>query len=252
MVEYFEHIPSTHRALILAFGISFFWILEGLIPLKNLQYQKWKHARLNFILTASTIVINFLFAKLIILTIDWCQTNSFGILFFLPKNLIIQLVSGLLLLDLISAYFIHWLEHQIKWMWHFHVVHHSDEYVDTTTANRHHPGESVLRAIFTWIAVGLVGAPIWLLMLYQSVSVVLSQFNHANIQIPQKIDKFLSWIIVSPNMHKVHHHWMQPETDSNYGNIFSIWDRIFRTYREMDLGKLRYGIDTKWKVKSGK
>ncbi len=123
------------------------------------------------------------------------------------------------------------------------MIHRSDTYVDTTTANRHHPGESVFRAVFTLLAVWILGAPIWLVMMYQSISVVLSQFNHANISLPEKVDKVISWIIVSPNMHKIHHHYMQPETDSNYGNIFSIWDRLFGTYREMDLKKLKYGLD---------
>lgn len=245
MVSYFTTIPSSHRALILALGITFFWILEGGIPLIKFQYGKWKHASMNFFFTFTTILINFLFARLIINVSEWCQTNHFGLLPLLTSNLqpLLIAIIGLLLLDLISAYFIHWIEHKIKWMWGFHMVHHSDTYVDTTTANRHHPGESVFRAAFTLLAVYLLGAPIWLVMMYQSISVVLSQFNHANISLPQKLDKAISWFIVSPNMHKIHHHFMQPETDSNYGNIFSIWDRLFGTYREMDLSKIKYGLD---------
>jgi sterol desaturase/sphingolipid hydroxylase (fatty acid hydroxylase superfamily) len=91
------------------------------------------------------------------------------------------MIAGMLLLDLIGAYFIHWIQHKIKWMWKFHMVHHADTYVDTTTANRHHPGESVFRAVFTLLAVVVTGAPMWLVMLYQSLSALLSQFNHANI-----------------------------------------------------------------------
>ena len=129
-------------------------------------------------------------------------------------------------------------------MWRFHLIHHSDTHIDTTSANRHHPGESVFRLFFTVIAVGIIGAPIWLVMMYQSASVVLSQFNHANIRLPLWLDKTLSWVIVSPNMHKVHHHYVQPYTDSNYGNIFSIWDRIFGTYTTLAPEKITYGIDT--------
>jgi sterol desaturase/sphingolipid hydroxylase (fatty acid hydroxylase superfamily) len=252
MEQYFSTIPSSHRALILALGITFFWLLEGGIPLKKFVYGKWKHASLNFFFTFTTILINFLFAKLIVQASDWCQANHFGIYHTINTNFLsrvspfsslVSCLSSLLLLDLISAYLIHWIEHKIKWMWRFHMIHHSDTYVDTTTANRHHPGESVFRAIFTLLAVYVIGAPIWLVMMYQSISVVLSQFNHANISLPEKVDKAISWIIVSPNMHKIHHHYMQPETDSNYGNIFSIWDRLFGTYREMDLSKLKYGLD---------
>lgn len=84
----------------------------------------------------------------------------------------------------------------------------------------------------------------WLAFLYQSLSVVFSQFNHANISLPEKLDKYISYIIVSPNMHKVHHHYVLPYTDSNYGNIFSIWDRLFGTFLTLPKEKIVYGVDT--------
>ena len=86
--------------------------------------------------------------------------------------------------------------------------------------------------------------------MYQSLSVIASQFNHANIQISNKVDKLLSYVIVSPNMHKVHHHFELPYTDSNYGNIFSIWDRIFGTYMELDRDKIVFGIDDNYDDKN--
>ena len=91
----------------------------------------------------------------------------------------------------------------------------------------------------------IAGAPVWLLFMYQFLSVLSAQFNHANITLPGWLDKMLGWIIVTPDMHKVHHHYAQPLTDTNYGNIFSIWDRLFRTYSRVDdTRSLRYGIDT--------
>jgi sterol desaturase/sphingolipid hydroxylase (fatty acid hydroxylase superfamily) len=129
-------------------------------------------------------------------------------------------------------------------MWRFHLIHHTDTWIDTTSANRHHPGESVIRFLFTTLGVVAIGSPMWLVFLYQSLSVVFSQFNHANISLPEKADKLLSWVIVSPDMHKVHHHYMLPYTDSNYGNIFSIWDRIFGTFRILNKKDIVYGVDT--------
>lgn len=243
LVQYFETIPSLHRALILAGGISFFWIIEGIVPLYRFGYNKWKHAGINLFFTATTILINFAFALLIVKASDWSVANGIGILQWMTVPNWVFLVLGLLLLDLVGAYFIHFIEHKIKWMWKFHMVHHADTHVDTTTANRHHPGESVFRAVFTTIGVVLCGAPMWLVMLYQSLSAVLSQFNHANMQLPESLDKAISWFIVSPNMHKVHHHYVRPETDSNYGNIFSIWDRLFGTFHYTPVSQLRYGLD---------
>ncbi len=167
----------------------------------------------------------------------------FGILQWIQMPIWLQLILGLMLLDLVGAYLVHWIEHKVHWMWKFHMIHHADTHVDTTTANRHHPGESVFRAVFAVIAVFVAGSPIWLIMLYQSVSVVLSQFNHANMKFPATLDKILSYVIVSPNMHKIHHHYKQPETDSNYGNIFSIWDRLFGTFHFTPVKELKYGLD---------
>ncbi len=243
VIQYFSHIPSAHRAFILAGGISFFWLVEYAAPLFRFSYHKWRHAGVNLFFTLTTIIINFAFALLIVKTSDWCIQHHIGLLQFIALPTWVVLIAGLLLLDLIGAYLIHFIQHKIKWMWKFHMVHHADVYVDTTTANRHHPGESVFRALFTLLAVFITGAPIWLIMLYQSVSVVLAQFTHANIQLPPFIDHLLSRVIVSPDMHKVHHHYKRPETDTNYGNIFSLWDRLFRTYHFTDAGSIKYGLD---------
>jgi sterol desaturase/sphingolipid hydroxylase (fatty acid hydroxylase superfamily) len=123
------------------------------------------------------------------------------------------------------------------------MVHHADTMVDTTTANRHHPGESVFRAIFTLIGVLVCGAPMWLVMVYQSISALLSQFNHANIRLPKGLDRAISYLIVSPDMHKIHHHVTRPQTDSNFGNIFAIWDRIFGTFNTTPIDQIQYGLD---------
>ncbi len=245
LITYFENIPPLHRSLILVGGITFFWVLEGIMPLFSISYKKWRHAIPNFFFTLTTIIVNFPLAFLLLKTSDWTVANGFGIINWLPEMpLWLYVLLGVMLLDLIGAYTAHLVEHKVKPLWMVHLVHHSDHHVDTTTANRHHPLESLIRYIFTLLGVFLVGAPIGIIMLYQSLSVVLSQFNHANISLPRKLDKALSWVIVSPDMHKVHHHFVLPYTDSNYGNIFSIWDRIFGTYMELAPEKITYGVDT--------
>ena len=222
-----------------------FWMLEGIVPLFRFRYRKIRHAGLNLFFTLTTIIINFAFAALIVKVSEYCSIHKVGLLWLRPMPLWLFILAGLLLLDFIGAWLIHWLEHQVKWMWKFHLIHHSDTWVDTTTANRHHPGESIFRAIFTLLAVLIAGAPLWLVFFYQSLSVLFAQFNHANISLPKWLDRSLSLVIVSPDMHKVHHHHIQPLTDTNYGNIFSIWDRLFRTFAFVkDTRTLQYGIDT--------
>ncbi len=240
----FENISSVNRALIIVSGITLFWVIEGIAPFKFLDYMKWRHSIPNFLLTLTTIIVNFFFAFLLVFAADWTNENNFGIIHLVDSSLIISIVLGLLVLDLIGAYLPHLVQHKVKLLWFIHIVHHTDHKVDTTTANRHHPFESVVRFVFTFIGIFISGAPIGLVLMYQSISVIASQFNHANIQISNKVDKLLSYIIVSPNMHKVHHHFELPYTDSNYGNIFSIWDRLFGTYMELDKDKIIYGVDT--------
>lgn len=245
LVNYFETIPSTHRALILTGGIAFFWLLESAVPLFKFDYKKWKHAWPNLFFTGTTVIINFVLAFLLLKTSEWVVANDFGLINWLPEMpLWLYVLLGVLFLDFFGAYLAHLVEHKVRPLWMVHLVHHSDHKVDTTTANRHHPIESVIRFTFTLMGVFLVGTPIAIVMLYQSCSLVLTQFNHANIKLPRKLDKALSYIICSPDMHKVHHHNLLPYTDSNYGNIFSIWDRLLGTYMELDREKIVYGVDT--------
>ena len=248
IISYFSSIPSSHRSLILVAGITIFWLIENAFPLFKFNYKKWHHAGINFFLTFTTIIVNFCLAFILLKTANWCTTNHFGVLQWLPKmpNWL-YLIIGLALLDLIGAYLVHLIEHKIKFLWSFHLIHHSDTWIDTTTANRHHPGESVIRFVFTTLGVLIVGGPMWMVFLYQTLSVIATQFNHANLSIPKKLDVFLSYIIVSPDMHKVHHHYVLPYTDSNYGNIFSVWDRLFGTFKTMPREEIIYGIDTHMK-----
>lgn len=245
LVTYFETIPSSHRSLLLVGGITFFWMIENAYPLFHFSYHKIRHAGINIVFTLTTILVNFSLAFLLVQSSQWATTSHFGVLSWIPDwPLWSRFLIGLLLLDFIGAWLIHWIQHKVKWMWKFHIIHHTDTHVDTTTANRHHPGESVFRFVFTILATLVAGAPMWLVFAYQSLSVLLSQFNHANIQLPEKLDRIVSLLIVTPNMHHVHHHYRQPYTDTNYGNIFSIWDRLFGTYIQLDQSRLIYGIDT--------
>lgn len=237
-------MPTQHRTILLVGGLALFWTIEAILPLFHFKYNKWKHAGTNIFFTLTTAIVNLPMAFLLVLSSNWVVENSFGVLGWIAMPVWAQAIVGLLLLDLISAWFVHWVEHHVPFMWKFHIIHHADQEVDATTANRHHPGESVFRFVFTLLAVLAVGAPMWMIFVYQTFSVIMTQFNHANINLPLWLDKPLSWIIVTPHMHHVHHHYRMPYSDTNYGNIFSIWDRIFGTFSEVDNSKLTYGLDT--------
>ena len=244
IISYFDNIPSLHRSLILIGGISLFWFLEGFIPLFKFNYKKWLHAIPNIFFTLTTVLINFFLAFILLKTSDWTIHNNFGFLNWIPEiPLWAQVLIGVVFLDFIGAYLPHYVEHQIKPLWMVHLVHHSDHKVDTTTANRHHPLESIVRFSFTLLGVFLLGTSVGVIMLYQALSVIASQFNHANIRLPKKLDLIMSYLFVSPDMHKTHHHYRLPYTDKNYGNIFSIWDRLLGTFASFDRDQLVYGVD---------
>ena len=244
IVNYFENISSFHRSLMLVGGISFFWFVEGFFPLFKFRYKKWLHALPNMFFTITTVVINFSMAFLLLNTSDWTVNNKFGLLHLISNlPLWTEVILGVSLLDFVGAYLPHYTEHRIKPLWMIHLVHHSDPNVDTTTANRHHPIESVIRFFFTLLGVFLLGTSIGIIMMYQALSVVSTQFNHANIKLSKKVDRWISYFLVSPDMHKIHHHYRLPYTDTNYGNIFSIWDRLLGTFSYYKREKIVYGVD---------
>ncbi|MBO9728903.1 MAG: sterol desaturase family protein [Chitinophaga sp.] len=244
MVSFFEHIPSVYRTAILVGGLLLLWILEGMVPRFRFGGNRYKHAGTNLFFTLTTVIVNTGLAFLIVKASQWTSTNRFGLLYLVQLPLWLHAVLAIMLLDFFAAWLIHWVQHKTAWMWQFHKIHHIDTEIDATTALRHHPVESLFRIIALFASILILGVPFWMIMLYQSLSVVFSQFSHANIHLPQWLDNALSWIIVSPDMHKVHHSHYQPQTDANYANIFSIWDRIFGTFVKVpDTLSIRYGLD---------
>jgi len=247
LLLFFETVPSSTRSIFLVSGLALFLSLEAIIPLFRMEYKKAKHAGINLTFTLITLIINLIGASLIVAAVDFNKTYQFGLLNMVSMPLWLYIILGLTVLDLIGAWLIHWLEHRVKWMWMFHLIHHTDPNIDVTTGLRHHPGENVLRLIFTTLAVLITGASFGLVMLYQTISAFFAAMTHANIQFPKILDKPLSWIFVTPHFHKVHHHYVLPQTDSNYGNIFSIWDHVFSTTSHIEMENLEYGIDTHMK-----
>ena len=246
VLVFFGSIESITRSIFLISGLALFLSMESIIPLFKMDYNKLNHAGINLIFTLITLIINLFGALLIIAGVNFNLKNKIGILYLigdLPAWAYV--IIGLALLDLIGAWLIHWIEHKVKWMWKFHLIHHTDPKVDATSGLRHHPGENIFRLLFTFLAVIITGASLGLVMLYQTVSAFFAALTHANIRVPGWINKYLAWIIVTPHFHKIHHHYVQPYTDSNYGNIFSVWDHLFNTVKTIDkMDNLVYGIDT--------
>jgi sterol desaturase/sphingolipid hydroxylase (fatty acid hydroxylase superfamily) len=226
-------------------GLLIFWIIEGAIPLLPLHYKKnkFRHAAVNLGFTLMHLVIHTALAIFIVMLSDWCRQQQFGLVFWSHAGIAGTIIISFIVLDFFGGWLVHITEHKLPFLWRFHVVHHADNNVDVTTGLRHHPVESVLRGLFFFAGIFVSGSPIYAVMIYQTILILSTAFTHANIHLPNWLDKSVGYIFVSPNMHKVHHHWKQPYTDSNYGAILSIFDRLFGTYKKLDHSQIKYGLD---------
>lgn len=242
-LNFFEQMPNHYKLFWIFICLSANWFIEAGSPLVHLNYKKWRHAGVNFVFLGTTITINVLFGLATLGIFTWTATNNIGLLQWVNFPIWVELLLALMLLDLIAQYFVHYLLHKIPFMWRFHMVHHSDTHVDATTGTRHHPIDYMFREAFALIAIIVTGMPLAFYLFYRIVTVFFTYFTHANIALPKGIDKALTYVVVSPNMHKFHHHFKNPWTDMNYGNIFSFWDRIFGTMVYEDTSKIKYGLD---------
>jgi len=194
-----------------------------------------KHALRNlFIGAVNGLLVSFVFVGLWLASAVWAAESRFGLMHWLQDATglpaWLHAFGGILLLDF-WTYAWHRMNHEIPFFWRFHSVHHSDNKMDVTTANRFHLGEIFFSSLFRIPLIALFGVYLWELVLYEIIMFAIVQFHHSNVGLPEKYDRVLRILIVTPNMHRVHHSRWQPETDSNYSSLFSFWDRIARTFR---------------------
>jgi len=197
--------------------------------------DRGRHVFRNLVIgVINGMMVSLVFVGLWLAASVWADDARFGIMHWLQDGLGIPLwthaVGAILLLDF-WTYAWHRINHEIPFFWRFHSVHHSDNKMDVTTASRFHLGEIFFSSLFRIPLIALFGVYLWELVLYEIVMFTVVQFHHANVGLPEKYDRLLRTVIVSPNMHRVHHSRWQPETDSNYSSLFSFWDRIARTFR---------------------
>ncbi|MEO1656958.1 MAG: sterol desaturase family protein [Pseudomonadota bacterium] len=154
---------------------------------------------------------------------------------------LLRLASDVLLLDL-YIYLWHRANHEIQFLWRFHRVHHFDSFLDVTSALRFHPGEVLLSVFVRGLFIVLLDISFVAIVLFDALVILSAGFHHSNLKLPRAFDGLLRRLIVTPDHHRVHHTDNRPDTDSNYGTIFSFWDRLFGSYREQPQPG-RYGVE---------
>ena len=253
MNQSFQNYLSSHGDLIeLTLFISLFfisWNIENIYGV-FFNYKKWKHAFVN----APFIFTNFpgqlLLGVAFVAVIKWTSIHHFGLLYYfhLGKDPMLLFLATFILLDF-GEYIYHVIMHKFSTFWRFHLVHHTDNKVDISTTLREHPVENIIRLSFTLLWVFLSGAIFWAILLRQIIQVFTTMFAHINYRLPEKLDNIIGLVFITPNIHQVHHHYKEPYTDSNYGDVLSIWDRMFGTFKKLAARELVFGVDTHMKEK---
>lgn len=207
----------------------FFLIIERMLVYK--EYKKKKRLVSNLILWS----INGVSSYFIILPL----TLFFASITLWERNAsVLQTIINLLVLDLL-IYWWHRLNHIIPLLWRFHLIHHLDEHLDATSALRFHFGEVFLSALYRGFFIVILAIPFSDILIFETLLLICAVFHHSNLKLPRLLEKTLSLLVVTPNLHWIHHHKIRRDTDSNYGLFLSIWDRIFisksKTVRTKDL-----------------
>lgn len=206
--------------------------------------ERLKHGFLNVLMGGiNALVTGVAFVGLWWWVARWAESQQFGLLHWVPLPTPLRFLVAFLAFDL-WMYLWHRLNHRVPFFWRFHRVHHSDPTMDVTTSNRFHFGEIILSSLLRIPVIALLGLQMHEIAIYEVMMFTIVQFHHANIALPEKVDRFLRLFIVTPFMHKVHHSRWQPETDSNYASFLSIWDRLFRSFRlNSDPASIRFGLE---------
>lgn len=217
-------------------------VVEVAIPLHARSRWHRRHLGPNLALTFLTFATNILLNVGLLAIVVWLESVGFGLLHWLALPPLIAAVIAVAALDF-SFYAAHVSWHRFPSLWRFHAVHHSDPAVDVTTTVRQHPVEGLLRYAAMGAMVVVIGPSPTAFAVYRATSALNGLLEHANVRAPVWLDRLLSLITTWPHMHKVHHSRTLPQTNTNYGNLFSVWDRLFGTFTPSRAGmNIVYGL----------
>jgi sterol desaturase/sphingolipid hydroxylase (fatty acid hydroxylase superfamily) len=202
----------------------------------------------------NAILLAVAFGLLTVRICDWTEAGGHGLLFSLGVSTPTRLALALVLLDG-WMYVWHRANHAVPLLWLFHRMHHADDAMDVTSATRFHPGEHVGSALLRLGLIPLLGLGVVELLIYDTLVVAVTMLHHADVSLG-RWDGPLSWLFVTPNLHKVHHSRVRSETDSNYATVLSVWDRLGGSRRERpDPKAIVFGLDElagdRWQTVSG-
>jgi len=225
-------------------------LIESLVPFQA-QSGRAAHDLTNGSLAVVNALIGAALAPLTTWSAATAAEAGLGLTRLVPLPGWLALILALVLFDL-WMYLWHRANHRVALLWRLHRVHHTDPQMNASTALRFHPGEILISMLLNSGVVVLIGLDLEALVLYKTMMVAVILLHHSNVRLPDLLDRTLRAVLVPPSMHRVHHSDVEAETNSNYGTVLSVWDRLFGSFRlRTDPQSIRYGIgrfaDSHWK-----
>lgn len=222
---------STIRLIAFLSMFSLMALSEARAPQRQrniARHRRWPH---NIgLMVIDALAVRWLFPMSAVALALWAETQRWGLLNTTPLQPVVAIIGAVLMLDF-AIYVQHRLFHAVPWLWRLHRVHHADTEFDVSTGIRFHPLEILLSMAIKWGVILVLGAPALAVLLFEILLNATSLFNHANLKLSARWDRWIRWIVVTPDMHRVHHSWRWTETNSNFGFNLPWWDRLLGTYR---------------------
>ncbi|MGZ8286464.1 MAG: sterol desaturase family protein [Allosphingosinicella sp.] len=235
-------LKSGDGAAWLLFGA--FWLLllalaaaETLRPLHAAPIEARGRLPTNFAMGLVAAALYALLPLTSVAAAQWAEAENLGLLNVVRPPAWAATGATLTVWSLVN-YWLHRAFHLWPWLWRLHRIHHSDTAVDLSTGFRGHPGEVLATALARAGLAAALGLSVPALVAYEAAAFVAAMWSHANLRLPGRADRILRWLLVTPAMHHVHHSAARHETDSNYGELLSVWDRLFGTYEASDSSTL--------------
>ncbi len=241
-MEFLEKLLSLNQNHI------FYGLLGGLFLLEIIRGSrsqiggKMKHLFHNFLFQLILIALGSVVIYMTLQTFEWIETNQFGLFNWIAVPYWLKIIAGVFIIDLADYWFHRW-DHRVPFLWRQHRVHHSDTSLDVTTTLRIFPTDLIYFVAGECIFAAAFGLDILSMNIFLFLLLVMMFLQHTSLRFPKWIDLAFGWLLMTPNYHKVHHEQDQYFTDSNYGTIFIIWDRIFGTFRYKPVNEINFGLE---------
>jgi sterol desaturase/sphingolipid hydroxylase (fatty acid hydroxylase superfamily) len=246
--------PIREQSLFLAFwgAMILLGAIEFLVPQFPGNADRRRRWPTNFGLGIINGLIASLVPALTVASAWWAARADIGLLNWLAAPGWVALIATLVVKSL-GQYSFHLLSHEVGFLWRLHRVHHRDVHLDISSALRTHPLEMIASILFMIPLIVICGLSPIVLAAYETAELFANILSHTNVRIPDRVERLARTLLLTPSLHRLHHSAARIETDSNYGNLFTIWGRLFGTYRgeAVEPGSFRFGLDDVSRERAG-